>query len=66
MAKAPESKTFYATRDFKDAGTEKAFEQGKPVEATPGEIANYEAAGLVSTEKTAAQVLVEESHGPAA
>jgi hypothetical protein len=65
MAKAPETKTFYATRDFKDFGTSKAFEQGKPVEAAPGELANYEAAGLVSTEKPAAQPPAEDSQ-PAA
>lgn len=48
MSKAPTTKSLYATRDFRDAGTEKSFEGGKVVEATPGELANYEAAGLVS------------------
>ena len=38
--------TRYATRDFKDEGTGKSFKAGKPIEAEPGVIANYEAAGL--------------------
>ena len=46
------NKTFHATRDFTDAGTGKTFAKGKPVDGTPGEIANYEAAGLV-TDKSA-------------
>lgn len=46
------TKTFYATRDFTDAGTTRRFAFGEEVkEAKPGELANYEAAGLISTEK---------------
>lgn len=37
-----------AVRDFRDAGTKRRFKQGEPVDATPGELANYEAAGLVA------------------
>jgi hypothetical protein len=44
-------KTMYATRDFKDAGTLRAFEGGKPVEADAATLANYKAAGLVSTDQ---------------
>jgi len=44
-------KTMYATRDFKDAGTLRAFEGGKPVEADEGTLANYKAAGLVSPDQ---------------
>lgn len=43
--------TFYATRDFKDVGTGKAFAAATEVIATPGEIENYRAAGLVTTDK---------------
>lgn len=43
-------KTLYATRDFKDAGTEKAFKLGDDVTDEPG-AENYAAAGLASEEK---------------
>ncbi len=44
--------TYYATRDFKDAGTERAFTGGKPLENIDEDTArNYAAAGLASTEK---------------
>lgn len=43
------SKTHYATRSFTDAGTLRAFENAKPVEADEGTLANYKAAGLVTT-----------------
>ena len=50
--KTPEpAPTFYATRDFKDVGTGKAFAASKEVTATPGEIENYRVAGLVTTDK---------------
>lgn len=46
--------TYYATRDFKDEGTGRSFEGGKPMtEVDEGTFANYEAAGLASTEKPA-------------
>lgn len=44
-------KTMYATRDFKDAGTLRTFENGKPVDADDATLANYKAAGLVSTDQ---------------
>ena len=43
-------KKFYATRDFTDAGTTKAFKLGDDVTAEPG-VANYAAAGLASKTK---------------
>ena len=45
-----ETKTVSAKvlRDFNDAGTERPFSQGATIEITPGEFANYEAAGLVA------------------
>jgi hypothetical protein len=49
--KTDAAKTFYATRNFKDTGTGRSFEGGKPIEADPGEIGNYEAAGLASDKK---------------
>ena len=45
------SKTHYATRSFTDAGTLRAFENAKPVEADEGTLANYKAAGLVTTDQ---------------
>lgn len=52
MATKTTPKTFYATRDFNDAGTTRRFAAGEEIkEAKPGELANYEAAGLASTEK---------------
>lgn len=51
-AKTDTKKAFYATRDFKDAGTTRFFERGGEItDAEDGEIANYAAAGLASTEK---------------
>lgn len=47
MAKKPDQKTLYATRDFTDAGTERSFKKGEPVDVEAGELENYEAAGLV-------------------
>ena len=46
-------KKHYATRDFTDAGTEKAFTANEPIDATPGEIANYVAASLATDQKAA-------------
>lgn len=51
MTTTTKAKTFYATRDFKDTGTQKAFTLGEPIDATAGEIANYAAAGLASDAK---------------
>lgn len=45
------AKKFYATRDFKDAGTGKSFAFGDPINADDGEIGNYAAAGLASDKK---------------
>lgn len=45
------TKKMYATRDFNDAGAEKSFLAGKPVEADEATLANYAAAGLVSAEE---------------
>jgi hypothetical protein len=45
-------KKFYATRDFKDAGIEKAFKLGDELTSEPG-VENYAAAGLASDEKPA-------------
>lgn len=43
--------TLYATRDFKDAGTGKAFAAGDPIkDVTDGELGNYQAAGLASAD----------------
>jgi hypothetical protein len=46
--------TYYATRNFRDAGTEDSFTKGEEVKAGKGRLANYAAAGLVTTEKPAA------------
>lgn len=47
-----DAKPYYATRDFKDAGTTRFFERGTEItDASDGEIGNYAAAGLVSTDK---------------
>jgi len=45
-------KTHYATRDFTDAGTTRRFERGEKIEeCSDGELGNYAAAGLASTDK---------------
>jgi len=49
------AKKMYATRDFNDAGAEKAFLAGKIVEADDATLANYAAAGLVAEESQAAK-----------
>jgi hypothetical protein len=52
MATKTDSKTYYATRDFKDAGTTRFFERAAEIkDVTAGEMANYAFAGLASTEK---------------
>lgn len=51
MAAKTDTKPFYAQRDFADAGTTRRFERGTTIDAEPGEIANYVAAGLASHEK---------------
>ncbi len=44
--------TYYATRDFNDAGTGRSFEAGKVLnDIDEGTALNYEAGGLASTEK---------------
>lgn len=44
------SKKHYATRDFSDRGTERNFTAGAHVDVSEAELANYRAAGLVSTD----------------
>jgi hypothetical protein len=52
MASKTDKKTYYATRDFKDAGTTRFFERGAEIaDASDGEIANYAVAGLASLDK---------------
>lgn len=51
--------TKIAARTFNDAGTLRRFERGKPVDATPGELANYEAAGLLLDPNDADGMLAE-------
>lgn len=52
MAAKTEPKPHFATRDFKDAGTTRFFERGAELkDVSPGELGNYLAAGLASTEK---------------
>jgi hypothetical protein len=51
---AKNDQAHYATRDFNDAGTAKRFARGAKIDAEPGEIANYVAAGLAATEKSKA------------
>lgn len=53
--KATDAPKYYATKDFTDAGTDKRFDRGNPMEIDEGTFANYEAAGLASTEKPAAE-----------
>lgn len=53
--KTTDAVTYYATKDFIDAGTETLFERGKPMEIDKGTAANYLAAGLASTDKPAAE-----------
>ncbi|MGT2514799.1 hypothetical protein ACVOMT_11680 [Sphingomonas panni] len=53
--KATAATTYYATKAFKDAGTERSFAFGKPVDVDEATALNYEAAGLVSTEKPEAE-----------
>lgn len=48
-----------ATRDFKDEGTGKVFAKGKPVEAEPGELENYRAAGLLGGTDEAATTEID-------
>lgn len=43
-----------ATRDFSDAGTERNFEKGVDYDFTPGEIRNFQIAGLVEVPAPAA------------
>lgn len=49
--KATTSTKYYATKNFADAGTEKAFKRGDELKIDEGTALNYEAAGLASTEK---------------
>ncbi|MEG3084824.1 hypothetical protein U1707_14315 [Sphingomonas sp. PB2P12] len=60
--KTDTKKPFYATRDFKDAGTTRFFERGNEIiDATDGEIVNYVAGGLASTEKPASPAEAEKA-----
>lgn len=46
---------YFATKDFRDAGTERSFEKDQPlVDVDAGTLANYKAAGLASKEKSSA------------
>lgn len=45
-----------ALRDFRDAGIEKSFTEGKVYEFGEGAFANYEHAGLVETADEATEV----------
>lgn len=50
-----DAKPYFATRRFKDAGTERTFQAGDELkDVEPGSIANYARAGLASTEKPSA------------
>ena len=44
------SKKGVAKQDFSDAGTEKNYTKGEAYVFTPGEFANFEAAGLIEAE----------------
>lgn len=56
--------TMYATRDFTDAGTERAFSRGETLkDVTEGEMANYVAAGLASATKPKAEDTTTETKG---
>ncbi|MEH3046506.1 hypothetical protein [Sphingomonas adhaesiva] len=58
--------TMYATRDFRDAGTERAFTRGEAItDVPPGAMANYTAAGLVSRERPKDEAEADESEGDA-
>ena len=60
------TKPHYATRNFTDAGTLRAFENAKPVDADAGTLANYKAAGLVTTDEPQAVSVDQDqdaSHG---
>ncbi len=61
---AKNDKPHYATRDFTDAGTTKRFERGAVIDAEPGEIENYVAAGIASDKKPKAEA-AEPSAPPA-
>ena len=57
IAEKPASDTAakrYATKDFSDAGTERAFKLNDVVDVDAATLANYEAAGLVGATKTKA------------
>lgn len=52
MANKQSGKPHYATRDFNDVGTTRRFTAGEELkDLTDGEIGNYVAAGIASTEK---------------
>lgn len=53
VAPAPVEPTYFAVRDFRDAGTEDSFARGEEVSAPKGRMANYAAAGLVTTDTPA-------------
>lgn len=52
-----------ATRDFNDAGTERNFEKGVEYNFTPGEIRNFQIAGLVEVVETPAAPVAEPVEG---
>ncbi|RSV41535.1 hypothetical protein CA234_09715 [Sphingomonas sp. ABOLE] len=47
------TKTAYALKTFRDAGTEKEYEGDKAHDFTDGEYRNFKAAGLISDQKPA-------------
>lgn len=53
-----------AVRDFSDAGTERNFTKGESYELPEGEVANYQAAGLIETDDTAAPAADSASDAP--
>lgn len=58
------TKTMYATRDFRDAGSERAFAAGEPIrDVSDGEMANYAAAGLASPDKPKAPAMSDTKGG---
>jgi len=60
-----DTKSNIAARFFKDAGTGKQYEAGKPVDVDDATLANYAAAGLIDA-PSAAQQLADEANGTAA
>lgn len=61
------TKPLYATRDFKDAGTTRTFSRGDVLkDCGPGELLNYQEAGLASETKPADEEPADDKPKPAA